>query len=178
MASADISQVQRFEVPQLVGAIEITIGNSGRRGNIAIVRCYSTTFQMRAWLFATSAIALIAIGALFTVTAGAWPILLFCMLQALLLGHVWAELEMHADDREFVRVDDDSIQVDTVWRKCARQCRLQRYWARAVWAEDTQRLSLRSHGREVEIAAGARKEDKLALYEHLGRLIGTARAAS
>jgi uncharacterized membrane protein len=160
----------------LAGAIQVSIADAGTSANVAIVRNYSLTFLARACIFAVTCAALVAIGASFAVAAGAWPVLIFSMLQAALLARVWAELELHADDYEFVNVGEDFVEVDAMCRKRARKWRFQRHWARAVWSADSERLCLRSHGREVEIAAGAAKDDKLALYRHLGRLLGTARA--
>src|SRR4051812_16023561 len=159
----------------LAGAMQVSIADAGTSANVAIVRCYSMTFPARACIFAVTCAVLVAIGASFTV-AGAWPVLIFSILQASVLARVWADLELHADDYEFVNIGDDFVQVDAMCRKRAQQWRFQRHWARAVWSDDCERLCLRSHGREVEIAAGAAKDDKLALYRHLGRLLGTARA--
>lgn len=174
-----MNRMDRFhsvELPQLIGAIRITTAPAGTRGHIEIVRCYSTTFLFRASAFGLSSIVLVSTGALFAVAAGAWPVLVFCMLQAAVLARAWAELELHADDREFVSIDDVCVHVDAVRRQKVRQCRLQRYWSRVTWAEDANRLCLRSHGREVEIAAGALKEDKRALYGYLRSMLGTAAA--
>jgi uncharacterized membrane protein len=173
-----MSESPRHSIPPLAGALQITIADAGRVGNIAIVRCYSLSFFARACIFVATCIALMAIGALFTVAAGAWPVLIFCMLQAAVLARIWTELELHADDHEYVSIDNDAVQVDALCRKRAQQCRFQRHWARAVWSDELERLCVRSHGREIEIAAGASKDDKLAVYRHLGRLLGTARASA
>jgi uncharacterized membrane protein len=162
----------------LTGAMQVSIADAGTSANVVIVRRYSMTFAARACIFAVTCAVLVAIGASFTVVAGAWPVLIFSMLQAAVLARVWTELEWHADDYEFVNIGEDFVQVDAVCRKRAHQWRFQRHWARAVWSDDCERLCLRSHGREVEIAAGAAKDDKRAVYRHLGRLLGTARATA
>src|SRR3982074_2538439 len=92
-------------IAPLIGAIQVNIADAGPVANVAIVRCYSTTFHARACVFAVSCCVLIGIGALFTIAAGAWPVFIFSMLQAALLARIWSELELHADDREFVTID-------------------------------------------------------------------------
>lgn len=177
MAPAGLARFHPFGIPQLIGAVRVSIAAAGSHSTVAIVRSYSVTFRTRACLFLMITALLLVTGALFAL-AGAWPVLLFCGLQTSLLACVWAELELHADDHELVSIDDDSIRFDAVHRRQLEHCRWQRHWARATWSEERERLCVRSHGREIEIAAGASRQDKLALYRHLGGLIGTARAVA
>src|SRR3982751_1870364 len=113
-ASAAMNQSQSIPTIPLIGAIQVSIADAGTSANVAIVRCYSLTFLARACIFALTCAALVAIGASFVVVSGAWPIMIFSMLQAAVLARVWAELELHADDYEFVNVGEDFVEVDAM----------------------------------------------------------------
>src|SRR3954462_8615382 len=106
-------------IAPLTGAIQVNIADAGRNANVAIVRCYSTSFRARACVFAASCLVLIGIGAFFTI-AGAWPVFIFSMLQAALLARIWSELELHADDRDFVTIEDEAVEFEAVCRKRAK----------------------------------------------------------
>ena len=100
---------------------------------------------------------------------GAWPMLPFLGMELLVIVGAFVSLARHQNDYEELVLDADQIEHHRVdGRRRESQC-FQRYWARLVVEPATsryrpERLWLRSHGQQVEIArtAGAATRARLA----------------
>jgi uncharacterized membrane protein len=110
---------------------------------------------------------------------GAWMVLVFAVLELGAVAAMLLCLRRHAEDCESITVDD--AQVEIVTRVAGREsrCAFQRYWARlnvepgrTEWHPT--RVTLRSHGREVELGTGVDTRRRLALAEDLQALVGHA----
>jgi uncharacterized membrane protein len=107
---------------------------------------------------------------------GAWPVALFLALELALFGGILCHVGRHAGDRETILLDDERLWV--VVSRAGRETRheFQRYWLRvrleSCGGGRPSRLSLRSHGRELELGAGLREPERRALARDLSRLTG------
>jgi uncharacterized membrane protein len=83
---------------------------------------------------------------------------------------------------EVVTIHDDIVEIQKGRRAPQQVCRFQRTWARVnMWRPVSgwlpSRLTIRSHGREVEIGADLNEEERESLARELRRVIGWSGAA-
>jgi uncharacterized membrane protein len=152
--------------PLVNGAMVLQLEDPMRGSGFSIVRNYSTTFLLRACLYAATCIIVLGVG-IACAQLGAWPVLLCCAAEMAAMLYVWLEIERHKDDREIVTIEDESVVIAISRRELQWRCSLQRYWARLICSPDGERIALRSHGNEVEIGVGLVKRDKLLLARYL-----------
>lgn len=120
----------------------------------------------------------IAIGCLLL---GAWPVLPFAGLEMLVLAGGLYLLLRHADDYEVVSIRGDVVEVrQGSLTKNEHRYSFQRPWTRAVLRRHAKgwypsRLTIGSHGREVEVGRCLNEEEREQLAQGLGRFIALDR---
>jgi len=125
-----------------------------------------------------------ALIALFTLTValgfgliGAWMVMPFAGLELLALAAAFFYLNGSSDDYESITIDGDSLIVETCNRKRIERVEFNRYWVRVmlkVFSGGVQRLSLSSHGREVEFGRYMNDEQRLTLSQKLKSMTGAS----
>jgi uncharacterized membrane protein len=112
---------------------------------------------------------------------GAWPVLPFAGIE---IGALWLalrHLQQHANDEERIDVGPEHIVVTRLIAGCREEHRFARYWAqlRLEPLQDSRaiRLTLRSHGRELEIGRLLTDPQKLSLIAELKTRLGPQPAA-
>ncbi len=129
------------------------------------------------WLFVAFIGLLSVIGIGFLQT-GAWMVLPFAGLEAVVIGTVfYFFVYRHSNDHEVVIVEGNIISIIKQDGTSRSRHEFQRYWTKVnlqpsghEWYPS--RLLLRSHGRFVELGTGMTEKDKLALVEKLRNMIG------
>lgn len=98
---------------------------------------------------------------------GAWLILPFAGLEMLGLYFAFWYVDRHAEDFERIAITGDRVKVE--WFEAGRaQSRVfNRAWAQLVAQPGGGRLSLRSHGREIEIGRHTNEEQRIVLAREL-----------
>jgi len=107
---------------------------------------------------------------------GAWPVLPFAGIEIATLWLALRHLQQHADDEECIDVSPESVTITRLAAGHQEQHRFSRYWAR-VRLERTPdsralRLTLASHGRELEIGRLLTEPQKRALAGELKKKLG------
>lgn len=125
-----------------------------------------------------------ALIALFTLTVafgfsliGAWMVMPFAGLELLALAAAFIYLNGSSDDYESITIKGDSLVVETCSRKRVERVEFNRYWVRValkMFSGGLQRLSLSSHGREVEFGRYMDDEQRLALARELKSMTGAS----
>ena len=107
---------------------------------------------------------LLAIG--FTVI-GAWPVLIFALIELYVVYCCFNQLLRHAWDYERLTIDGDKVRVMQHEPGHDQQVEFSSYWARVVMECDAdgscRRLALVSHGREVEFGRLMNGEERMVL---------------
>jgi len=98
---------------------------------------------------------------------GAWLILPFAGLEMLVLYLAFSYLERHSGDYELIEIDGDRLRVERLDGGAASSEVFCCYWARVVVSPDGGRLTLRSHGRELEIGRALSDAQRLDLARAL-----------
>lgn len=101
---------------------------------------------------------------------GYWVVLPFAGLEIGVLAWVFDYLGKHSGDYESIRIRDDEILVVRRQGRQVERHALNCQWARLVLARAGQgrvRLTLRSHGREIELGTFLTDEARLRLAEEL-----------
>ncbi len=115
------------------------------------------------------------IGAGFSVV-GAWPVLPFAGLEAAVLIWAFREIRRSAGDYERITIAGDTLTVETVTRSVRRQERFSRHWAQVLVESPRSlagpRVSVRSHGRQLELGRGLPAEERLNLAKKLIKSLG------
>jgi uncharacterized membrane protein len=131
-------------------------------------------------LFAAIAAGAAAIAAVLVAT-GAWPVALFLVLEVAVVAVVLCLLQRHADDCEVLVLDDAHLELTQ--RRGGRETRhrFQRYWARVALEPvrggyHPSRLTIRSHGRAVELGRQLNEDARRALARALRGQLGPAPA--
>lgn len=105
---------------------------------------------------------------------GAWLVLPFAGLEMLVLGACLYQSACRSARCEVVSIDSDVIEVQQGRHGPQRICRFQRAWARVNFRRPVQgwqpsRLTISSHGREVEIGTYLTEEERNLLALELRR---------
>lgn len=116
----------------------------------------------------------VAIGCLLL---GAWPVLPFTGLEILLVAVCLYLIARRAEDYEVIAIRDDRVEVrQGSLAKQGRSCSFPRAWARAILQRHAtgwypSRLTIRSHGREVEVGRCLNEEERERLARDLSEFI-------
>lgn len=129
------------------------------------------------WLF-VAYIGLMLIIGLGLLGVGAWMVLPFAGLEAVVIGAIFYYLVYrHTDDHEVVVFDGDTLCIVKQHGKSQSRYQFQRYWTNVKLQRSGHhwypaRALLGSHGRFVEIGAGISEQDRQALAEKLKKIMG------
>lgn len=129
------------------------------------------------WLF-LAYIGLMSVIALALLGTGAWMVLPFAGLEAVVIATIFYYLVYrHTDDHELVTIDGETLSIIKREGRSRSRNVLPRYWTKLKLERSSHhwypsRLLLRSYGRSVEIGAGIREQDRHALAEQLKTMLG------
>lgn len=129
-------------------------------------------------LLVFSIITLLTLGiALIFAILGAWPVLMFAIIELCTLAWAFHAVLLHARDYERLTINGYNILLEQHEPNLDQRVELNGYWAKLVLDYmpdgDCRRLALRSHGREIEFGHYLSSEERLALAQQLrGRLGG------
>jgi uncharacterized membrane protein len=107
--------------------------------------------------------------------AGMWLILPFFGLEFLALGYAFYNIDCHAEDYESISLEDDRLVIERHIRNNTNQVVLNPYWVQLMaydYSMGELHLSLRSHGKEVEIGHYMNNEQRMELAAQLRKIIG------
>lgn len=142
--------------------------------------CPNRSLSLRGavWLSLAYIAFMLAIGLGF-LWAGAWMVLPFAGLEAVLIGAVFYFIYRHARDHELIVCTGNALNVIKHRAGLQSQHNFQRHWAtvRLQGGENDwypSRLLLGSHGRFVEVGASLQERDRQALAKTLKASIGQA----
>ena len=134
----------------------------------------SLTSSQRIKLFGLLAIVPLA-AALGFALVGMWLVLPFFGLELFALGYAFYNIDCHAGDYESISLRSDRLVIERHIRNYTDQVVLNPYWVQVV-ADDHSigelHLSLRSHGKEVEIGHYMNSEQRAELATQLRKRIG------
>ena len=103
---------------------------------------------------------------------GAWMVLPFAGMEALLFGGIFYWFYRHYDDCEYVLIEDNRVRILRRQGSVQTDYEFERSWLRVTLEDNDrrgrpQRAFLSSHGRRIEIARDLNQEDKIEFVEHL-----------
>ncbi len=111
--------------------------------------------------------------ALVFATLGAWLILPFAGLEVLVLYLAFRYIERHACDYERISIAEDKLLLEFHEAGDIRRVELNCFWA-CIQCDARQRLTVRSHGREIEFGRHLTGRQRVALARRLKKYLGTA----
>ena len=111
--------------------------------------------------------------ALIFTALGAWLILPFAGLEVLVLYLAFRYIERHACDYERISIAEDKLLLEFHEAGDVRRVELNCFWAR-IECDAQQRLTVRSHGREIEFGRHLTGRQRIALARRLKKYLGTA----
>ncbi|MFM8331877.1 MAG: DUF2244 domain-containing protein [Candidatus Methylumidiphilus sp.] len=128
-------------------------------------------------LLAFCALLMGAIGLVFA-ALGAWLVLPFSGLEWLLLAYCLQLSRRQCAQQEVITITDALVSVETKHETLGQTVKFQRAWVTLNWAKSPinghpSRLSLRLHGREVEIGRFLAESERQALAKELRILLGS-----
>lgn len=110
------------------------------------------------------------------VIIGAWPILLFSVMELVALAYCFEHILRHASDYERLTIDADTVIVETHEPDHDERFELNGYWLRIVLDclpnGYCRHLILKSHGREIEFGRYISSEERLNLARLLKPRLG------
>ena len=109
----------------------------------------------------------LGIAVAFTLVFGAWPILPFAGIEMVVLFCALRYLDRHAADYESITIWGDRVTVEVREGREVIRAELNRYWAQVVCTGS--RLSLRSHGREIELGRHVCEDERRQMARDLAR---------
>ena len=144
---------------------------------IVILPNRSLSARAMVWVL-TAYVGLRAVIAFAFSVAGAWMILPFAGLEAVVVVAVFYYLVCHrGNDEELVVLAEDKVNIIKRAGQSQSQYEFPRYWAQVSLERSRDgwypsRLVVRSHGRMVEVGAAIRDEDKPALANEMKNMMG------
>lgn len=108
---------------------------------------------------------------------GAWLVLPFAGIELLILGVSLYVVACRSWEYEVVSIHGDTVEVQKGRYRPQQSYQIPRGWARVVLTRSADgwypsRLTIRSHGREVEVGACLVEEERQRLARELSRAIG------
>lgn len=113
----------------------------------------------------------------FFVWLGAWPVFGFFGLDVVLIYWAFKKNFSDCETREIIELTEQDIVVQRFLpKKPVREYRVNRHWARLELAEDKAReligaLTIRSHGKIIEIASFLGPDERKGFYRELSRAL-------
>lgn len=120
----------------------------------------------------------LGIAAAFAWVFGAWPILPFAGIEMGVLYVAFRYMERHASDYERITFRGCRVEVEVREGAGVSRVEFNRHWAQVVCEGNGSRLSLRSHGREIEVGRHLRNEERRDMARELARELKAAAAAT
>jgi uncharacterized membrane protein len=114
----------------------------------------------------------VGIATAFSLIFGAWPILPYAGLEMLVLYCAFRYIDRHSSDYEQVTIRGSTIAIEVHEGRRVQRLELNRYWARVVCDSAGYRLTLRSHGREIEVGRHLCDDQRLEMARNLRRQLG------
>jgi uncharacterized membrane protein len=114
----------------------------------------------------------VGIATAFSLILGAWPILPYAGLEMLVLYCAFRYIDRHSSDYEQVTIRGSTIAIEVHEGRRVQRLELDRYWARVVCDSAGNRLTLRSHGREIEVGRHLCDDQRLEMARNLRRQLG------
>jgi len=144
----------------------------------ALSEHYSITARPNCSLTPAGSLCVVSIISLFTLVLaigftliGAWPVLIFAIIELYVVYCCFNELLRHAWDYEQLTIDGDKVMVVQHEPGHDTQVELNSYWAHVVMECDRdgscRRLALASHGREVEFGRYMSGDERMVLGQQL-----------
>lgn len=136
----------------------------------------SLSFRGMVWLF-SAYLGLMAVIGLGFLGAGAWMVLPFAGVEAVLIFLIfYSVVYRHTNDHELVIIEEQILSVISHKGRSQSHHEFPRYWAKLALERNKHhwypsRLLLGCHGRFVEIGSGLREQDRQALAKKLKSLI-------
>lgn len=135
----------------------------------------SLSWQQTVQIFGGIAVVALTIGAFLTLM-GAWLVLPFAGLEVIALGAGLYVCARRGAEREVISILPDRIAIERGRYRPQFRCELLRAWAtvhllRASRRGYPSRLTIRSHGREVEVGACLVEEEREELAQALRRTL-------
>src|SRR5690242_10709239 len=115
----------------------------------------------------------VGIATAFSLIFGAWPILPYAGLEMLVLYCAFRYIDRHSSDYEQVTIRGSTIAIEVHEGRRVQRLELNRYWARVVCDSEGNRLTLRSHGREIEVGRHLCDDQRLEMARNLRRQLGS-----
>jgi uncharacterized membrane protein len=112
----------------------------------------------------------IALG--FALILGAWPILPFAGLEMAVLYVALRYIDRHAHDYEMVAIDGNRLRIELAEGADVRRYDFNRHWTTVECVGDN-RLTLKSHGRQIEIGRHLPEERRMVMARDLTRRLRT-----
>ena len=144
----------------------------------ALSEHYSITARPNCSLTPAGSFCVISVITLFTLALaigftliGAWPVLIFAIIELYVVYYCFNQLLRHAWDYEQLTIDGDNVMVVQHEPGHDTQVELNSYWARVVMECDAdgscRRLALVSHGREIEFGRHMSGDERMVLGQQL-----------
>jgi uncharacterized membrane protein len=123
----------------------------------------------RLFFFAFILAVSLGIAAGFSFVFGAWPILPFAGLEMAVLYCAFRYMDNHAADYERITIRGCEVAIEVHEGAHITRRELNRHWSQVVCEADGSRMTLRSHGRDIEVGRHLCAEQRLAMARELGR---------
>lgn len=107
---------------------------------------------------------------------GLWMVLPFAGLEMILLAVAFHYVQKSANSREVVSIESDNVRVESGRHAPEFACVFQRAWTQVLLQAPKikgypSRLLLRSGGKQVEVGACLSDDERMALHDHLVKLV-------
>lgn len=111
----------------------------------------------------------LGIAAGFSLIFGAWPILPFAGIEMAVLYGAFHYIDRHAADYERITIRGNTVSIEVHEGGRTERREMNRHWARVMCAPDGSRLTLRSHGFDVEVGRHLSESRRLDMARELTR---------
>ena len=169
----------RGQVPKMGSDIMVESEHDAATGEKTIVLRPNGSLNRRQGfaLLAFCALLMGAIGGVFALL-GAWLVLPFSGLEWLLLAYCLHLSRRHSAEREVITITDALVRIEKGRESLGQTYKFQRAWVRLDLSEPPargrpSRLSLRLHGKEVEIGRFLVESERQALAKELKALLSS-----
>jgi uncharacterized membrane protein len=107
----------------------------------------------------------------YSVVFGGTPIVGFAVLELVLLYGTLAYVEIHADDYERVTLDERTLCIETLDAGRITVRHFNRHWIRVTYDAAARRVTLHSHGDELQLGRHLCPHDRQAWHAELVRIL-------
>ena len=157
--------------------VRAEINDATHTGRIVLKPNYSWPWRYNLYLLYTLMAVSLTIGIAFLLM-GAWIILPYSILELSVLGACMYYCALQCNRQEVITVSEDKVLIERGSRTPSECWNYHRLWAKFLvqpprhpW--DPAIISIRSHGKELELGSFLSKRDKTELVAHLKRVVPT-----